>query len=270
MSLSFQFVLPLVTLSLAFASAQEPPSVVVRTTETSVITSSTVVRDKGATRNIEIRAVLQDPMNPGAAFQVQIAPTVFDKLQLVAEGLSVAMKISVTDNTVALYGPKAGDPKTGPPLVANAVVAPGVERCLLVIVPEPAGSKLPYHLVVLDDTGKAFPFGESRVVNLTDVALGMQAGATRLSLPAHSVSPLPLIKDVNEYHMGQTNFYAKSGNGDQWMPFAERQVQYLETVRRISLIDVTPGAVAPTVRTVIDHVPFTPPAPAGGPTAKAR
>jgi len=255
MSFYLKLTVSLVSFASAFAGAQETRS---------------GAQGQGGTRNIEIRAVLQDPMNPGAAFQVRTTPSTFEKLELVAEGLCIAKRISVTDNTVALYGPTSSDPKIGPPIVASAVVAPAVERCLLVIVPEPPGGKLPYHLLVLDDTGKAFPFGESRVVNLTNVALGMQAGATRLSLPAHSVTPLPLIKEVNEYHMAQTNFYAKSDNGDQWMPFAERQVQYLETVRRISLIDVAPGAVAPTIRTVIDHVPFTPPAPTASRTATVR
>jgi len=37
--------------------------------------------------------------------------------------------------------------------------------------------------------------------------------------------------------------------------FTERQMQYLEDYRRIFVVHVTPGAVAPTVTSIVDIAP---------------
>ncbi|MCW1923907.1 hypothetical protein OKA05_15165 [Luteolibacter arcticus] len=260
--LRFVSIFGLLGISLA-ASAQTPgaarvetdaAAATIRTAEIKVKVSATVT----AARTIEIRAVLQDPTNPDAVLQVRTPSTGLNKLDLIAEGLSAPRQIEVVNNTISIYGPSPADPKVNPPVLATAVIPAEVHRCILVVAPTAAGAKVPYHLLAVDDSAGAFPFGESRVINLTTAQMGMQAGATRLSLPAGKVTSVPMVKDLNEYHMGQTNFYAMAakGKGKEWMPFVERQVQYLKTLRRIFIIHVTPGAIAPAVRTVVDHEPF--------------
>jgi hypothetical protein len=46
------------------------------------------------------------------------------------------------------------------------------------------------------------------------------------------------------------NLYYK--NSDVWAPFTERQLQYLDVCRRIFIVHVTPGALQPTITTIVD------------------
>ncbi|MFD0892359.1 hypothetical protein KBB96_13095 [Luteolibacter ambystomatis] len=213
-----------------------------------------------AQRQIEVRAVLNDPVNGSAEFQVQTAPKVFNKLPLVAEGLGATIKVTLAQNELTLHGPFGSDPNIPPPVIASATVPATAQRCIVVIAPEAKGGKLPYRAIALDDSPQAFPFGESRIVNLTPVTLAMQAGTIKRPLPAGQIASLPEIKDVNEFNVAQTNFYAKAG--EDWQPFTERQLQYVKTMRRVFITYASPGAMAPSVRTIADHEPLPPPRPA--------
>jgi len=53
--------------------------------------------------------------------------------------------------------------------------------------------------------------------------------------------------------MAQTNFYYKQA--EEWVAFTERQLQYLDTTRRIFLVHLTPGSTEPIVRTIVDTTP---------------
>jgi hypothetical protein len=59
--------------------------------------------------------------------------------------------------------------------------------------------------------------------------------------------------------MAQTNFYYK--DSDQWIPFTERQLQFLDSTKRIFLIYLTPGSTQPFVTTLVDNTPVQVPSP---------
>jgi hypothetical protein len=58
---------------------------------------------------------------------------------------------------------------------------------------------------------------------------------------------------VNDFNMAQTNFFYKEA--DQWVAFTERQLQYLDSTKRIFLIYLTPGSMQPFVTTLVDNTP---------------
>jgi hypothetical protein len=60
--------------------------------------------------------------------------------------------------------------------------------------------------------------------------------------------------------MAQTNFYYQQG--EAWVPFTERQLQFLDVCRRIFIIHATPGALQPTITTIVDIMPTLTPKPA--------
>lgn len=208
-----------------------------------------------AQRQIEVRAVLNDPVNSSVVFQVQTAPKVFNALPLVAEGLSTPVKVELVQDRLTLHGPPGADPNVPPPVVASATVPASAQSCIVVIAPAEKNATSPYRALAFDDSRQAFPYGESRIINLTPGLLAVQAGATKLPLPAGQVTALPQIKDVNAYNMAQTNFYSKSGN--EWTPITERQLQYAKTLRRVFIAYVPPHALAPSVRTITDLEPVT-------------
>ena len=206
-----------------------------------------------AERQIEVRAVLNDPVNSGVVFQVQTAPKVFNVLPLVAEGLSTPVKVELVQDRLPLHGPSGAEPNVPPPVVASVAVPSSAQSCIVVIAPAEKNAASPYRALAFDDSRQAFPYGESRIVNLTPGLLAVQAGSTKLPLPAGQVTSLPEIKDVNAYNMAQTNFYSKSGN--DWTAITERQLQYAKTVRRVFIAYVPPHAMAPSVRTITDLEP---------------
>lgn len=204
------------------------------------------------TRPLIVRAVLNDPVNPGTVFQIRASGEVFNQLALMNEAVPEPVTIDMAGETLSLYGEKAGDAKV-PPVLAAAQIPASMQRCMLIITPAPKGAKLPYQMVAFNDSPQAFPFGESRVLNTTIVPMAMEAGSTKVSVPPGAFVALKSVKDVNEYKMAQTNFYMKSG--ESWLPVSERQIQYLDTMRRIFIVYVTPGSTSALVRTIIDHEP---------------
>ena len=61
---------------------------------------------------------------------------------------------------------------------------------------------------------------------------------------------MPPVTKVNEFNMAQTNFFYQQG--EAWVVFTERQLQYLDASRRLFIIHSTPGALQPTITTIVD------------------
>jgi len=108
-------------------------------------------------------------------------------------------------------------------------------------------------MIIIDDSAKVFPKGESRALPLVTVETAIQAGEHRLSIHPGKITNVPPVRKVNEYNLAQTNFYYKQG--ESWVPFTERQLQYLDAFRRVFIIHVTPGAIQPSVTTIVDTAP---------------
>jgi len=64
---------------------------------------------------------------------------------------------------------------------------------------------------------------------------------------------VPAVSKVNDFNMAQTNFYYQQGGS--WVAFTERQLQFLDACRRLFIVHVTPGAITPTVTTIVDIAP---------------
>jgi hypothetical protein len=97
------------------------------------------------------------------------------------------------------------------------------------------------------------------VLPFIGIETAIQAGEHRLPVHPGKITTVPPVKKVNEYMMAQTNFYYQQG--DAWVPFTERQLQYLDACRRIFIVHATPGALQPTVITIVDTAVSVTPAP---------
>lgn len=202
---------------------------------------------------VQIRAVLHDPAKPDARFFVGKVGETLLPLKLAEEGLTESQKVPVENGSLNLFTSATVD-KANPQasLAATVKVAEGAGSLVVIILP--SGEAAPgYRMVALDDRPAAFPWGESKAINLTPVEFALEIGDQKLTLPGGKVTPVPKVTKLDEYNRAQTNFYYKEG--DQWVVAAERQMQYLATLRRIFLIYKSPGALAPDVRTIIDQPP---------------
>lgn len=199
----------------------------------------------------QIRAVLHDPLHPTAELFLSDQAGVIVKLELRPQDLSRPVLTIPVNGSLVLYDKAVIDPKKPEAsLAATCKIPPNIKRGVVVILPGPTGSKPAYRMLFIDDSAKAFPKGECRVLTLLPVEAAIQAGEHKLPIHPGEITRLPPVKKVNEYNMAQTNFYYKKG--DAWTVFIERQLQYLEGFRRIFIVHATPGALQPTVTTIVD------------------
>lgn len=201
---------------------------------------------------LQVRAVLQDSANPEARFFVGKAGSPLIPLKLADEGLSESQKFSVENGNFNLFTSAPVD-KANPQdaLAATIKIPAGLSRLIVIIVPAAQGTVPPYRMVVIDDDPKSFPWGGSKVVNLTPSELSLEVGDQKLPLPGDKVTAVPKVTKLDEYNRAQTNFFYKQN--DQWVIASELQMQYLDTLRRVFVIYHTPDASAFQVRAIVDQ-----------------
>ncbi len=206
---------------------------------------------------VQIRAVLHDPVHPTAELFYPDKTGAVVKLDFRPQDLTRELLMLPVNGSLVLYDKAAIDPKNPSASLAASVTLPvDLKRAMVVVLPAAAGSKLAYRMVVIDDSATAFPKGESRVLPLVTVETAIQAGEHRLPIHPGKITSVPPVKKRNEYNMAQTNFYYQQG--EAWVPFTERQLQFLDAYRRLFIVHVTPGALQPSVTTIVDTATAVP------------
>ena len=202
-----------------------------------------------------IRAAYHNPIKPVTELYLADQAGGIVPLALVAEGLSTPQLTLPVNGSLVLYKDKVVDPKNPQASVAASAKVPADWKKVIVMIfpAATAAENAGYRILLINDAPNAFKKGESRVINLTQADTAMQAGEHKLPLPSGKVTDLPAVKKVNEFNMAQTNFYYKEG--EEWIAFTERQLQYLDTTKRIFLIYLTPGSTQPFVTTIVDNTP---------------
>ena len=200
---------------------------------------------------IRFRAVLHDPVNPVANLFYRDPEGAIVPVNLRPQALTETMSSLPVNGSLVLYDSPVIDPENPSESVAASVrMAAGVRQVIVVILPAPDDVKPPYRMLVVDDSKAAFREGESKVIPLIGVEVGLQAGEHALRVHPGKIATLPPVRKVNEFNMAQTNFHYR--RDDDWVVFTERQLQYIDACRRIFIIHATPGALAPSVTTIVD------------------
>ncbi len=200
---------------------------------------------------VKFRAALHDPVHPVANLFYTDATGEVVPLNFRPKDLTEALLTVPVNGSLVLYDKAAIDPDNpAASLAASVKLPPHIKQAIVVVLPAPAGKKPAYRMLLIDDSKKAFPKGESRVLPLIGVQTAIQAGEHKLPVQPGKITRVPPVRKVNAYNMAQTNFYYQ--NGGSWMAFTERQLQYLDATRRLFIVHATPGAMAPTVTTIVD------------------
>lgn len=205
---------------------------------------------------LSARFVLHDPVNPTAELYVPDASGKMNRIEFSYESFSPRMNLKVVDGTLlAFKKASASLERPTEDLAATVKVAPTVKSAIVMVVQDSTKEGGGYRLLVLDDSLRAFPKGESRVISFVGMETAIEAGEHKLPLGAGKVTPVPPVKKLNEYNMAQTNLYYKEKSGQSWIPFTERQLQYLDGIRRLIIVHGTPGALIPSVTIIVDNLP---------------
>lgn len=208
-------------------------------------------QDKESAVPVQIRAVLHDPVNPVANLFYTDKSGAVVPLEFRPQDLTRPLLMLPANGSLVLYDKAAIDPENpAASLAASTKLPPNFKRAIVVVLPAPAGEKPAYRLLIIDDSAKAFPQGESRVLPLVGVETAIQAGEHRLPVHPGKITSVPPVRKVDEYNMAQTNFYFKQG--ENWVAFTERQLQFLDVSRRLFIVHATPGALKPRVTTIVD------------------
>lgn len=202
---------------------------------------------------VRIRAVLHDPMKPHAELFYHNQAGEPAPLEFRPRDLTETLLMRPEQGTLLLRDSATIDPENPMAGVAATLrLPPALRRGILVVMPAPPNSKLPYRMILIDDSEANFPKGESRVLSLIAVKTAVGAGEHKIALEPGKISRIPTVRRVNEFNMAQTNFYYQ--HGESWIPFTERQLQYIDACRRVFIVHATPGALQPTVTTIVDTV----------------
>ena len=168
---------------------------------------------------------MHDPIHPAADLYYTDGKGAVTKLEFRPYDLTRNLSTLPLNGSMVLYDKADIDPKKPEAsLAASAKLPPELQRAIIVVLPAPDGTKPAYRIVVIDDSMKAFPGGESRILPLVAVETAIQAG--------------------------------------------ERQLQFLDANRRVFIVHVTPGALQPSVTTIVDTTPATPPVSSSHATAR--
>ncbi|HSP44268.1 MAG TPA: hypothetical protein VLO11_15440 [Luteolibacter sp.] len=208
-------------------------------------------QQKEKQQTLPIRAVLHDPVRPVADLYYTDKTGAVVKLEFRPQDLTETLLTLPVNGSLVLYDKAEIDPENpAASLAASVKLPPGIKRAIVLVMPAPAAKKPAYRMLVIDDSEKAFPNGESRALSLVGTEIGIQAGEHRLTVHPGKITRVPPVRKVNDFNMAQTNFYYKKG--DSWTVFTERQLQFLDACRRLFIIHATPGALQPTVTTIVD------------------
>ena len=211
-------------------------------------------QEKDKTVPLQFRAVLHDPLNPVANLFYTDKTGAIVPLNFRPQDLTGVLWTLPLNGSLVLYDKAAVDPENpAASLAASVTLPPDLKRAIVLVLPAPAGQKPAYRILLIDDSEKGFPKGESRIIPLIGVETAIQAGEHKIPVPPGEIAKLPPVRKVNDFNMAQTNFYFQKG--DSWVAFTERQLQFLDVCRRLFIVHVTPGALTPTVTTIVDTAP---------------
>lgn len=200
---------------------------------------------------VQILAVLHDPVNPTANLFYTDKTGAVVQLNFRPQDLTEPLFMLSVNGSLVLYDKATIDPQNpAASLAASIKLPPDLKRAVVVVLPATPGGKPAYRMLLIDDSEKAFPNGESRVLSLINVESAIQAGEHKLPVKPGTITAVPSVRKVDEFNMAQTNFYYQQDGA--WVAFAERQLQFLDASRRIFIIHATPGAIQPTITTIVD------------------
>ncbi len=200
---------------------------------------------------VKFRAVLHDPVHPIANLFYADEDGAIQKINFRPKDLSEELLTLPVNGSLVLYDKANIDPENPAASMAAGIQLPvGIEQAIIVVLPSPAEKKPAYQLLVINDSKKSFPKGTSLALSLVGVETAIQAGEHKLPIQPGKITKVPPVKKVNKFHMAQTNFYYQQG--EAWIPFTERQLQYIDACRRLFIIHATPGAIQPTITTIVD------------------
>jgi hypothetical protein len=207
-----------------------------------------------APTTLQIRAVLFDPAHTAGDLFYPDKNGDMVKLNFRPQDLTPPLFMLPFKGFLVLFDKADVDPKDPKAsLVASVKLPSGIRQAIVVVVPEPAGSSPAYRMELIDDSAKAFPKGESRVLSRVAMETTLEAGEHKLTLPPGGITRVPPVKKVDEFNMAQTDFsFQQSGSS---VAFSQRQLQFLDACRRIFIIHATPGSLQPTVTTIADTAP---------------
>jgi hypothetical protein len=120
------------------------------------------------------------------------------------------------------------------PLARAEFPAGDLQEAVLLFLPAPAGSKLPFHVTVFNFDRRSLAGGETLFVNLSDQEIAGLFGDRQLALSPGKVAKLEAIKKVDEQGRYYVNLRSKTDG--QWRPLCKSWWRADPEARKLALI----------------------------------
>lgn len=172
-------------------------------------------------------------------------------LKLFTSTFSDEVETTIENNRLSLALPPL-DGKPSPPF-ATPTCPPG-ERQLAIFLPGPS-EKNPYQVLILDDSEKSFPMGQTLAYNLSQGNVRFAIGENQLDLKPSKHGLIPRAKKLNAMNQASVviSFTNASGtlvpvNSTRWLSSDQQ--------RTLALAFVHPRTRQPTVQAYVDTPPW--------------
>ncbi len=115
----------------------------------------------------------------------------FTDLRLSTANIVGPVRVETKDGPLEIRGTPRTDEKglVFRPLLGSAKL-PSSGKAVVILIPTPAGSPMPYHCVAFDHTGNGFPLGSYQVINLSPFPIRGSIGKNAVEMKSGAVAPL--------------------------------------------------------------------------------
>lgn len=114
-----------------------------------------------------------------------------EAVRLSTANMTEPVTIPIEGNQAVFLRTPLADPKALPALAAKVTIPENVDKALVILVPNPAGTAEPYHAVLVDH-GHRFPLGTYRVVNFSRKAIRGAIGRAYIEAASGGMTDLEL------------------------------------------------------------------------------
>lgn len=162
----------------------------------------------------------------------------------------------------AVFFQHGGDGENERTVVARAKVPAAVKNALFYFTPAKKSDKLLYDVRVMNDSERAFPMGNTRILNLYGRDVRFRAGEHAVQVKPNTVVNLPQVKEKDPWNMAVISCQMLA-KGDKWRTISETKTKFTSGARLLIVSYLEPGNNRPRVRfykdVVVQPIPGTQP-----------
>jgi len=153
--------------------------------------------------------------------------------------ISPPVTIVAVDNVISFIDSKDRKP------ACSIVVPADLRQAILVLMPAPKNSSLPWRGLAIEDTLKTFPNGGALVVNMHIASVRFIIGEHKLELKPGAQSAVLMPMERDDFNMATVAF--QFNQEEQWITVKETKMRFTQGLRYLMLCCGDPETKRPII-----------------------